>query len=149
MNQLPKLPSCEYRVDLEDANSFGCRHQRLFAPGHRVTASICLTCKLRSSVCEEPRSIDEVKNPKKVPSLAKRGWNLTKALTTFVSDGCQTLREEDYQTRLQICDTCARRREDHCLECGCRLSLKARGRAFRCPLGKWPTETQVNIKEEQ
>jgi len=40
--------------------------------------------------------------------------------------------------RLEICDTCDQRRRGRCLKCGCRLRLKARGRAFKCLLGKWP-----------
>lgn len=149
MNQIPQLPPCDYRVELEDPHSFGCRHQRVIAPRHRVTASVCRSCNLRTSVCEEPRSIAEVKNPDKAPSLPQRSWNLTKAVAAFVGDGFQTLSEEDYQIRLQICDVCNRRKEDYCLECGCKLSLKAKGRAFKCPLGKWPTETSVSVNEGQ
>lgn len=141
MNPTSKLPPCEYRVDIENAQVFGCRHQRVFAPGHKVTPSICLSCRVRLIKCESPRSIYEVKNPQTVPSMARKAWNLTQAVTAFVADGCQTLDEEDYQLRLQICDTCQRRKGDSCLECGCKLTLKAKGRAFQCPLGKWPDVT--------
>lgn len=141
MNQTSKLPSCEYRVEIENANVFGCRHQRIFAPGNKVTPSVCLSCKVRLSACESPRSIDEVKNPQHFPSMVKRGQNLIQAASAFMTDGCRALEEKDYQLRLQICDTCSRRNGDYCLECGCKLSLKAKGRVFQCPLGKWPTVT--------
>jgi hypothetical protein len=72
------------------------------------------------------------------PGLARQAWNLAASLANFVADGCQTVTEQEYKKRLEICDTCDRRRGNRCLECGCRLSLKARGRAFQCPLNKWP-----------
>ncbi|HEU0068300.1 MAG TPA: DUF6171 family protein [Nitrospiraceae bacterium] len=72
------------------------------------------------------------------PGLARQAWNLAASLASFVFDGCQTVTEQEYKTRLEICDTCDQRRGNHCLKCGCRLSLKARGRAFQCPLQKWP-----------
>ncbi len=72
------------------------------------------------------------------PSLLRQAWNLAQALADFVADGCKTVTEEQYRQRLKTCDACDRRRENRCMECGCRLSLKARGRAFKCPLDKWP-----------
>ena len=55
----------------------------------------------------------------------------------FVADGCTTVGEEQYRERLEICDSCPERRNNRCMKCGCRLSLKARGRAFKCPEDKW------------
>jgi hypothetical protein len=72
------------------------------------------------------------------PSLMRRTWNLAGSLASFLADGCKTLTKEEYQARLEVCDTCDQRRGNRCLKCGCRLSLKARGRAFQCPLNKWP-----------
>ncbi len=74
------------------------------------------------------------------PSLRRQLWNLAGALTDFVSDGCTTVSEDQYRQRLAICDTCEHRRNHRCGKCGCRLRWKARGRAFRCPLGKWPRQ---------
>jgi hypothetical protein len=71
------------------------------------------------------------------PALTTRAWNLTESLVDFTADGFKTLSTEEYQARLAICDTCDRRRENTCLECGCYLALKAKGRAFECPLSKW------------
>ncbi len=78
-------------------------------------------------------------NPGRPPRLPSQAWNLTKALAAFVADGLKTVSKQAYQQRLEICDGCDRRRGNRCLACGCRLSLKARGRAFQCPLGKWPS----------
>jgi hypothetical protein len=43
-----------------------------------------------------------------------------------------------YRERLSICDTCDRHSGNRCVECGCWVTLKARGRTFTCPLGRWP-----------
>lgn len=74
----------------------------------------------------------------KAPPLIELAWNLTQSLADFTADGFKTLSTEQYQQRLEVCDECDRRRESQCLECGCYLPLKVRGRAFDCPLGKWP-----------
>jgi hypothetical protein len=78
-----------------------------------------------------------------MPSAARRAWNLAGALASFVCDGCAMVSREDYEARLAMCDTCDRRDGNWCAQCGCNLSMKARGRAFRCPLGKWPNEVET------
>lgn len=77
-------------------------------------------------------------HPMKPPSLARQAWNLAESLAGFVADGCHLVSAEHYRQRLEICDVCDARRDNRCMKCGCRLSLKARGRAFKCPLDKWP-----------
>jgi hypothetical protein len=71
------------------------------------------------------------------PGVGRRAWNVLRAAAAFVADGLRTVTAEEYHARLAICDTCPQRRDDTCAVCGCRLTLKARGRAWRCPLGKW------------
>lgn len=83
---------------------------------------------------ERPKAAE----PLRLPSLPRQAWNLARALAEFVADGCQRVDAEAYRLRLETCDACDARRGNRCLKCGCRLSLKARGRAFRCPLDKWP-----------
>jgi len=72
------------------------------------------------------------------PPLLKQAWNLARSLADFVADGCKTVTADQYRRRLEICDACDQRRHNRCMKCGCRLSLKARGRAFTCTEGKWP-----------
>jgi hypothetical protein len=72
------------------------------------------------------------------PGLARKVWNVATALAAFVADSGRTVTAEQYRARLEICDGCDRRRDNKCLECGCSLALKARGRAMKCPLAKWP-----------
>ena len=75
--------------------------------------------------------------PPQPPSLSQQAWNLARALADFVADGCRSVSEEQYRRRLETCDACDQRRGNRCMKCGYRLSLKARGRAFRCPEDKW------------
>jgi hypothetical protein len=73
-----------------------------------------------------------------MPSLPRQAWNLARSLADFVADGLKTVAFDEYRRRLEICDGCQFRLDNRCRKCGCRLSLKARGRAFRCPANKWP-----------
>lgn len=72
------------------------------------------------------------------PGFVQKFWNLTSSIVAFVADGCTTVSQDEYAKRLNICDGCDQRDDDKCKACGCMLSLKARGRAFECPLKKWP-----------
>jgi hypothetical protein len=54
-----------------------------------------------------------------------------------VGDGCALVDDAEYRRRLQVCHACDRRRGRRCTECGCWIGVKARGRAFICPLGRW------------
>lgn len=73
----------------------------------------------------------------KAPPLQQQAWNLAMSLAAFVADGLKTVDEKQYQERLEICDVCEHRRGNRCLRCGCWLTLKVRGRAFKCPEEKW------------
>jgi len=84
----------------------------------------------------------------KMPPLATRAWNLAAAMVAFVSDGCHLVDAAEYERRLSICDGCEHRAGNRCLKCGCNLSLKARGRAFRCPLGRWDPPTARDRVEQ-
>jgi hypothetical protein len=64
-------------------------------------------------------------------------WNITSSLAAFVTDGAKLVDKEMYAARLEVCDACDQRSGNRCGSCGCLLSLKASGRAFDCPLGKW------------
>ncbi|HEY3969456.1 MAG TPA: DUF6171 family protein [Planctomycetaceae bacterium] len=72
------------------------------------------------------------------PGILKKMWNVATSLAAFVADGCTTVTTEQYEARLKICDGCQWRSNNSCRKCGCNLALKAHGRAFKCPIGKWP-----------
>ena len=55
----------------------------------------------------------------------------------FVGDGLALVDDTEYRRRLDVCRTCDRRAGKRCTACGCWIGLKARGRAFTCPLARW------------
>ena len=137
------LPHCELRVATAEANVYFCQHTLVRTPGNLVNRAICNQCSARHLPCAEPRTPQDKSADSGTPSLLRMGWDVAKSLVAFAADGARTVSKEQYGVRLEICDGCDRRRNDRCLACGCRLSWKARGRAFRCPLGKWP---DVNLE---
>lgn len=72
--------------------------------------------------------------------LAAMAWDLTKSIAAFIADGLKTVDEEEYRRRLSVCDVCEKRRGQRCGSCGCFIALKAKGRAWDCPDGRWKQE---------
>jgi hypothetical protein len=71
------------------------------------------------------------------PPLTAQAANLLQSVVAFVGDGCALVDDTDYRRRLETCRACDRRNDKRCTACGCWIALKARGRAFSCPLGRW------------
>jgi hypothetical protein len=78
--------------------------------------------------------------PLEGPGMLQRAWNLAGSIAAFVADGCHTVSANQFQMRLQICDSCDERRDAICGTCGCYICIKARLRALNCPVNKWPRE---------
>ena len=72
-----------------------------------------------------------------MPSVGQQAWNLAGSLAAFISDGCALVDAEEYARRLRICETCDRRKNRRCLECGCHVAAKAKARSQQCPIKKW------------
>jgi hypothetical protein len=72
-----------------------------------------------------------------LPSIAAQASNLFQSVVAFVGDGCGIVDDAQYGQRLEICRTCDRLSGNRCVACGCFIRVKARGRIFRCPIGKW------------
>lgn len=144
------LPPCDFRENTADPQQFYCRHTAVHASGHIVSMSLCRICTMRTKPCESPRPLptEDGKIPAPPPIL-KQAWSLTKALASFVGDGMKTVDSDEYEARLAVCDCCDRRRGNRCLECGCRLSLKARGRTFECPIRKWTDDSLSTSSGQQ
>lgn len=69
--------------------------------------------------------------------IATQASNLFESVVAFVGDGCGIVDDAQYHTRLEICRECDRRTENRCSACGCFIRVKARGRIFRCRIGRW------------
>ncbi len=142
---MQRLDPCDYRTTTDEPGVFHCSHSQVRAKDGLVIANFCQNCSQRVVVCHNPRTIQPTTEakPDQVPRLNRQVWNLTQSLAAFAADGFRTVSAEEYEGRLSICDGCSERRGNRCLQCGCFLSKKARGRAFRCPLGKWPESNQT------
>lgn len=90
----------------------------------------------------EPKAPPEQRRPRK-RSCCGQAWDLAKALATFVADGCRTVTAEEYRARLEVCDQCdlLDPKRGRCRSCGCKVRIKARGRAWQCPEGFWPNQS--------
>ena len=64
-------------------------------------------------------------------------WDFAKSIAAFMADGCKTVTAEQYQERLAVCDGCENRVKARCAICGCFVAVKAKGRAWECPEGRW------------
>lgn len=137
---MSNLPECEYRVDIDRPERYYCRHQKVHANQNLVSAEVCRSCPYCNLPCAEPRPLPTPEDliPRPAPSLGQQLWSFAKSVADFIADGMKTVSPEEYAERLAICDECPERQGNRCLQCGCRLSIKAKGRAFQCPLGKWP-----------
>lgn len=101
---------------------------------------VCLCCgdtrrSLAKRIC--PAKAASLAHPQTFPPITAQVFDFLAAIADFVADGCTLVTREQYGRRMQVCDNCDRRRHNRCLECGCQLSVKAQGRVFQCPLGRW------------
>lgn len=78
------------------------------------------------------------KDKQALPSKLKQAWNLTKAMATHVAKGRKIALPEVVEERLAICDTCEKRTDDRCSDCGCFIDVKATLETSECPLLYWP-----------
>lgn len=145
------VPACHFRELTEHVDVFFCRHSQVHVTEGLVSPPICKLCSMREKPCLKPRtrteadramlteqSRAEIRPILRPPTLIQQGWNVTQALAAFTADGFKTVTAEEYAERLAICDSCDKRQGTRCMQCGCGLTLKARGRAFQCPLKRWP-----------
>lgn len=69
-------------------------------------------------------------------------------MLAFVRSGCEFVTQEQYRARLSVCQQCLFRGRRRCLKCKCLIAVKAKGRAWNCPLGKWPRLDLGEPKEQ-
>jgi hypothetical protein len=81
------------------------------------------------------------------PPLAVQAANAIQSVVAFVGDGCGVVDDGVYRQRLEVCRTCDRRNGNRCAACGCWINVKARGRVFRCPLGRWERDPKSEAGE--
>jgi hypothetical protein len=78
------------------------------------------------------------------PPLTTQAANLFQSAVAFVGDGLALVDDAEFRRRLDVCRTCELRAGKRCTACGCWIGMKARGRAFQCPLNRWQGQNGVS-----
>jgi len=145
---MSKLPKCMHRGAPLENERWECHHPQLAVPDG-VDARTCDECRAAGLFCNKPpRDLQPQIIRNKRPHLLSRVWNLARSLKAFADDGFTTVDKAQYERRMRLCHECPQRWNDDCKICGCRLSLKARGRAFSCPLGRWLAVVDADTPDE-
>jgi hypothetical protein len=105
------------------------------AVGVKSSVNIVLASNLLPS--SAPAKSMRATNRPALPPVTTQAADLFHSVVAFVGDGCALVDDAEYRGRLEVCHTCDRRAGRRCTECGCWIGVKARGRAFICPLGRW------------
>jgi hypothetical protein len=75
---------------------------------------------------------------KQMPSLLQKGKNFAKAATEHIKSGRQHADKNEYLRRLNICGKCNSLTDEwDCMECGCKMKIKAGWLESECSLNKW------------
>ena len=101
----------------------------------------------RSSLCPIADKERIEANKAEWPSIIQSGRNLIGAVARFAADP-QFVADDVYENRLSICRQCpwmvTTQLGERCKKCSCFLSSligKAKLATERCPLGKWPDDS--------
>lgn len=132
------LPACSFRQELNQSDVYYCRHTKVHTTDNLVTNEICQRCAWHEMHCENPRPADYEMRAEVSPTLVSKVIGARSAAIAFVADGMRLLSDDQTAERLRICASCEDHQGNWCRRCGCNLAVKARGRAFECPAGKWP-----------
>lgn len=84
-------------------------------------------------------------------SWIQKAINFTFAAAKHAAGGFYLVSDEDYEKRLNICNTCDRLspEDQTCLECGCNVALKARWASEACPLSFWLSHSKPKIENQR
>ena len=91
----------------------------------------------------------------KLPSFLQMAKNFSKDIIKYVSAGSPVVNKEDYEERLEVCNTCPHliKKKKRCGKCGCYLEHKAKMRTSVCPdtppRWKWQDPTPQTEAEER
>jgi hypothetical protein len=75
------------------------------------------------------------------PGLWRQAKNFADAVVRHALDGFTAVSDEKFRERLAICEGCEFFKDRKCLKCGCLMDVKARWASEKCPIDKWPAET--------
>ena len=87
---------------------------------------------------------------KEYPSVAQQAKNFFSSMTNFIKSGMETVGDDEYQRRLDICNGCEwfDHEAGRCKQCGCFMRIKAKLASEKCPIDKWEKPPEP-IKEPE
>lgn len=70
-----------------------------------------------------------------MPTITQMAENFGKALVNYAKDGFTNVNDEEFERRIQICNSneCGEYNSGRCNLCGCYLTLKAKWASQSCP----------------
>ena len=75
------------------------------------------------------------------PPLMEQAKNFVGSVVEYVKSGFDDVTDEEHAKRMEICQGCEFFHNGSCQKCGCSCNFKARMRAMKCPLNKWPNDS--------
>lgn len=121
--------------------------ERFFCEPHQVTKTshlrnLCLTDPRYRRAWDEgkgPGQLVATSSPKELPPLGEQVIGFLTSMAAFFGDGCKLTDTEEFNRRVEICSGCRFfiHESGRCSECGCCGKLKALGKVWKCPKGKW------------
>ena len=99
---------------------------------------VCRKCNSTKKTKFAPDKVKRKCSVNKPPGIVKKSLHFGGALVSHIADGAKKLDDEQWQARMDVCNSCEHKRGNSCSICGCGLSAKARWRSEDCPIDKWP-----------
>lgn len=90
----------------------------------------------RDHIVNRSRIAQDASSVKTFPPIATQVGNALKAAQTFLV-APEVSSQEEQSRRLSICKGCDQFQGGRCVQCGCSLWLKVKGKNLHCPIDKW------------
>jgi hypothetical protein len=75
-----------------------------------------------------------------MPPTREQVVSFLRSMAQFMADGFRVVDGAEFERRVEICKNCKpwfNARSGRCSVCGCYGKLKAKGKVWTCPKGKW------------
>jgi len=111
-----------------------CHSEISFSTDNSITV-----CKKCGQVHQVEEKEDQPEEEKSYPSIMEQAGNLLHESVEFTKSGFQTVNEDKFNRRIDICRACPAfdAGQGRCKECGCFMKVKAKMETAKCPLNKW------------
>ena len=140
---MPKFPDCNRRGKILSEVTCQCFTNRIIHEEDLVARiETCNMCPYRN-MPDDP-DLPPVGEKPKGPGLMKLAGNFAKAVANHVKDGARKVTQEEFEARLEKCNSCQFLQNNRCrhMKCVCFITKKARWRSEKCPIDRWDEPEQ-------